>query len=561
MPASAHPDPGPAPHPAFAIDLAARARDWSVWLTEQPSVTGTPGEQNLPHLLRERIAATPALADAVTWLIPAENDPMARACCAALVTGAGRETVLLTGHFDTVTVADFGDLAELATRPEQLLEALKARLAHPVTPAEARASADFASGDFLPGRGLLDMKAGLGAGLAALEAFAADPDRRGNLLFVGVPDEEVNSVGARALAHAMPDLQRRFGIEIVAAINLDCIGDDGDGSVGRAVALGSVGKLLLTAYVVGQQSHASHPYQGLNAGALAAALAARLEWADELADSAGTQPGIAPTLLSMKDSKEQYDVTTPASVFVSWNTLTMGRGPRKTMDIFRQLAAEALSEIDARLAARRARVINSAEPVAPVTLIEAAELFAELGDDASAINQLARLAERLPGEGLSLPEQNRRLTEAAWRLSGRRGPAVVLGFGSLPYPPVLLTSQPAAARLRRAIDEARARAAAASGQSITVTEFFPGISDMSFLGEAGSSELAVMAANTPAWVHGVAWTGEVGGVPTVNIGPWGRDYHTPLERLHMPYAFEVLPALLLDTARTVLADPASGDTP
>ena len=33
------------------------------------------------------------------------------------------------------------------------------------------ALADLKSGDFLPGRGLLDMKSGLAAGLAAMEAY------------------------------------------------------------------------------------------------------------------------------------------------------------------------------------------------------------------------------------------------------------------------------------------------------------------------------------------------------------------------------------------------------
>jgi arginine utilization protein RocB len=540
------------PDVATMPDLAARARDWSVWLTRQPSVTGSLGEQNLPHLLRDRVGETPAFKAATCWLIPAENDPLARACCAVLVKGEGRGTVLLTGHFDTVTVEDYGDVSPLSTDPYVLLEALKQRLVEPATPAEARAKADFDSGLFLPGRGLLDMKAGLGAGLAALEAFAADPARKGNMLFVAVPDEEVNSVGARALARALPSTERLFDLEILAAVNLDCIGDDGDGSEGRAVALGSVGKLLLTAHVVGLQSHASHPFQGVNAGAVAAALAQRIEWADELADNAGNQPGIAPTLLSMKDSKDQYDVTTPASVFLSWNTLTMGRGAKETMRIFRSLAAEALGEFSARLAERRARIQAGGDAVPEIQLLDAAELFAGLGSDARAVNELARLAERLPGEGHCLPTQNRKLTEAAWRLSGRRGPAVILGFGSLPYPPVLLSEAPNARRLRDAIDVARAAASERSGQSIKLTNFFPGISDMSFLGEAGELDLGVMAANTPAWVTGVNWTGEVANVPTVNIGPWGRDYHTPLERLHMPYAFEVLPRLLLETARGVL---------
>ncbi len=348
------------PASSLAADLAARARDWAVWLTEQPSVTGSPGEIVLPQALRARVAATPALQAATSWLIPT-GDSLGRSCCAVLVRGEGAGTILLTGHFDTVTVEDYGELAPLATQPASLLAALRERLVAPVTPAEILARADFDSGDFLPGRGLLDMKGGLAAGLAVLEAFAAEPARRGNLLFVGVPDEEVNSVGARALAAALPSIEAEHGIRVEAAINLDCIGDRGDGEEGRAVALGSVGKLLLTAFVVGQQTHASHPHQGVNAGALAASLAARIEGAPELADGAGGLSGIPPTLLSIKDSKEQYDVTTPASVFVTWNALTMGRPAGENLRIFREIVRGALDDISGTLSARRAALGEEAE--------------------------------------------------------------------------------------------------------------------------------------------------------------------------------------------------------
>ncbi|WP_459857133.1 hypothetical protein [Dongia sp. agr-C8] len=30
----------------------------------------------------------------------------------------------------------------------------------------------------------------------------------------------------------------------------------------------------------------------------------------------------------------------------------------------------------------------------------------------------------------------------------------------------------------------------------------------------------------------------------MNAGPWGRDDHTVLERLHAPYAFTILPDLI-----------------
>jgi arginine utilization protein RocB len=538
---------------------AASARDWALWLTRQPTVNGSPGEQGLPLVMAERVRTHAALAACETWLIKAEHDPLERACLAVLARGTGRDTVLLTGHFDTVSISDYGDLQPLATEPEALREALLQRLSQPVTESEMLARADLASGEFLPGRGLLDMKAGLAAGLAALEAFLADPTRQGNLLFVAVPDEEVTSVGARALAAALPAVEQERGLSVVAAINLDCIGDIGDGSTGRAVAMGSVGKLLPTAFVVGQPSHASHPFQGINAVALAGALAARMEWAPELADAHAGQPGIPPTLLSSKDSKHHYDVTTPDSAFLTWNALTLRRGAGEVMDAFERLVRETVAEFRAGLARRRDAVMNDGMEVPAVEVIRTAQLVAE-AVAAGGQAELEVLAAQLVANGLSLPDQNQRITEAAWRLSGRRGSALVIGFGSLPYPSVLVGESERGRRLVQAVEKARARAMAETGESIIVTGFFPGISDMSFLGEADTEGLALVAANTPAWNSGVRWGGRVGGVPTINAGPWGRDYHTPLERLHTRYAFHTLPMFLLDIARNSLgaAEPEAG---
>jgi arginine utilization protein RocB len=68
------------------------------------------------------------------------------------------------------------------------------------------------------------------------------------------------------------------------------------------------------------------------------------------------------------------------------------------------------------------------------------------------------------------------------------------------------------------------------------------------------ASVPVIASNTPVFGHAIAWPAEgaVAGIPSVNLGPWGRDYHTPLERLHGPYAFEVLPGLIEDLVADVL---------
>ena len=161
-------------------------------------MTGTADEAAFGPWLATRLAAVFAGRRAAVWTFPvAPGD--ARHCVALLVRGGGaRETVVLTGHYDTVSTRDYGDLAGLATDPEALAPALLARLsATASTPAQNRAKADLASGAFLPGRGLLDMKAGLAAGIVAAERFAV-AGGRGNVLFLAVPDEEAASAGARS---------------------------------------------------------------------------------------------------------------------------------------------------------------------------------------------------------------------------------------------------------------------------------------------------------------------------------------------------------------------------
>ena len=101
-----------------------------------------------------------------------------------------------------VPVDDYGALKPLAFRPERLLPEIVARLRR--SGENPLALADFESGDFLPGRGLLDMKAGLAAGIAAMEAYAGEA----NLLFLAVADEEDRSAGARAAAPLLPAIAR-----------------------------------------------------------------------------------------------------------------------------------------------------------------------------------------------------------------------------------------------------------------------------------------------------------------------------------------------------------------
>ena len=536
------------PEDDVIFDLPARARAAAIQMTEWRSVTGTPGECDFPHLLKTMLAQ-----DRYFHLHPEHlrvqplDDGTARSNLLALVKGEGRRTVVLAGHFDTVPFDDYAELAPFACDPETLLPLIIDKLKR--TGEDPQALADLLSGDYLPGRGLLDMKAGIAAGIAVLEAFAAQNHRQGNVLLLATPDEEDRSAGMRKAATLLPEIARESGLDIDLVINLDSIADDGDGSFGRSVTMGSIGKLLLTALVIGREAHACYPFAGINANYLAGELLGELECAPELAETSGHEIAAPPTALYVKDVKAGYNVTTPARIFLYWNTLQHRRGPAEVLNIATGMARAAMERAVSRLK-QRAQTVSPPQPFGAesVAVLSYGELLAQARksdpDFEASLELLNReLSER---QDLDFPARARLVTEFVWAATKLPGPAVILGFGSLPYPAVTLKDEALAERLMGVLGAA----AAEKGTSVSRLSYFPGISDMSFLGEA-SGDLAVAEANTPIWGASFELAPSPA-YPVINIGPWGRDYHHWLERLHTPYAFDVLPLLVLRATKAAL---------
>jgi arginine utilization protein RocB len=538
--------------------LFSRAEYWARTLTAIPSVTGSQDEADFAAKLVDLLRARPAFAasDSV-WTLDVPGGPHRRQCVLGLARGKGRRTVVLTGHFDIVETGCYGNLQPFALLPDELGPALIRKIkTEPHDPRSSRALADLESGAFLAGRGLLDMKGGLAAGLAVIEEMAAT-GFDGNLLFIAVPDEEGNSAGARAMSQALAGIAAERDLDVAAVINLDATGDEGDGEAGRVVMLGSVGKLLPSALVVGRPGHAADSFRGLGAAALAGVLAAEIEWSPDLTERTSDELGAGPTLLGMKDSKTAYDVTMPARVWMYWNVMTHRRSPEEVLTTVEAAARRSSGDLMKRLAAR-ADASRADISLGDVIIIRHDALFAEVAAaNPGAASRLQSLAAELSAGELSLPEQCRVLTEKLWELSGRPGPAIILGFASIPYLPVELRDDPAARALHNAVDAARAEIAACFQTTIGTIRYFPGISDVSFFGQADDTHVATISANTPQWTGILAGAARFGaaGLPSINVGPWGRDYHTRLERMHADYAFRILPELLKAITLRMLSPP------
>jgi arginine utilization protein RocB len=479
-------------------DIAARAREIALELTSWPSVTGSNDEAQFA----EHLASYLKNFDKI-WTSPISNDAAGRSNVFALKRGRSHKTIVLTGHFDVVSIEDFGRLQDLAFQSEKLLPELIERLK--TSNENLLALADFESGDFLPGRGLLDMKAGLAAGIAAAEFYKGEL----SILFLAVSDEEERSAGARHAAPQLKVIADEHGLEIKLVINLDAISDQGDGSAGRVVTYGSIGKQLVTAFVHGKQTHAGYPQDGVNAAYVAAELVTEFELASDLSETTDGEIAAPPTALYAKDLKQGYNVTTPAQAFVYWNTMQHQRSPSQVFE---------LVMVHARQAVDRAQKRTGHD----IDMISYAELEKRAGCKAAKLDA-----------ALNFPEQSRLATMEMVAAAHLTKPTVIMGFGSIPYPAVLMSDL----KLRSVIENA------VKPFGIGSVNYFAGISDMSFFGEA-SGDLSVVAANTPIW--GSSFTmPEAAGYPCINLGPWGRDYHQWLERLHARYAFEFLPLALL----------------
>jgi arginine utilization protein RocB len=479
-------------------NIAARAKVLSLDLTARPSITGSEAEAQLPDWLSGELRGFQHVE-----VLKIANDPAQRSNLFALKRGTSRRCIVLTGHFDVVSIADYGELQDLAFQPQALLAATLARLRQ--SGENPLALHDLQSGDYLPGRGLLDMKAGLAAGVAAIEAY----EGAASLLFIAVADEEEKSAGARAAVPQLKNFAATHDLDIALVINLDAISDQGDGSTGRVVTYGSIGKQLLTAFVQGKQTHAGYPQDGVNAAYVAAELITEFELSQAFAELTEGEVAAAPTALYAKDLKQGYNVTTPAQAFVYWNSMQHRRSAAEVFDLAMQHAARAVARAEARTGHK-------------IDLMAWSDLQQHLTSTHTKVD---------------LPEQTRVLmVEAAKHL---KQPTVIMGFGSLPYAAVLLKNQ----KLRATIEQA------VRPYGLGSVNYFAGISDMSFFGEA-AGDLAVVAANTPIWNSGFTMP-DAGGYPCINIGPWGRDYHQWLERLNAPYAFQVLPQVLLSVIEAV----------
>lgn len=544
--------------PQLKPEFGRRVRELSCTLVGWGSETGTTGEAEFGAKLAELLGEIPYFRDHPDQirLVDSHGDPMTQSVV-AIVRGQGARTLALAGHYDVVSIANYRELGPLAFKPDELLQALFADLqSRPLNAAEQRALEDLNSGEFLPGRGLLDMKSGIAAGIAVLEAFATEPDGPGNLILIATPDEERGSRGMRSLRDALPGIAREFGLDIQAGINLDATSDQGDGEEGRAIYRGTIGKALPFALIIGHSSHASYPFEGISAQLIASAIVKAVEANPTLCDRADGEVSPPPICLEAKDLRGGYEVTTPDRVWLGFNWLSHSWTAVELLGLFEQnvriAAADAIESFNCRARSYAAMLaMHETPPVPSASFVSVAELRrrVEHVGGADALSRVRNVEQTWIDSDDPLA-QTRAVVGAMIAEAGLVGPAVIYGLSSLVYPATHVTTLGDHSDFAAAIEAARLAQEKMGYSAIKYREYFTGISDMSFFGHRPSeADRALIAANTPVESLVDRARDDVLSFPVVNIGPWGREFHQRLERVNAPYAFEELPRFLWEIVR------------
>jgi arginine utilization protein RocB len=442
----------------------------------------------------------------------------------ALAPGASPRTIVLLGHYDTVGFDVAGAIGSDVPFAEpfdskfrrDVLEATLLSDVHGTTELRRDVEEERRQpGTWMFGRGALDMKSGLAAGIAVLhERASRTGPAAGGVLFIATPDEEHLSLGMRTATRALPSFRDARGLELLGVVNLDyCLEP--------CVYLGVAGKIQLGVYVLGEPGHVADPGRGSNALELAARVITALTSSATAADSAATHA--PPAVLKLDDLKTRYSIEPPLEALVEFSVPWIEGPLEERMATCRGIVERSLASALAPgigSNASNTRVVMAPELVG---FGEHQILLAE-GADARARN-LARLRGRC-------------------RSAGVHGPAIVLHLLPPFYPP----APGGSGAFTRAVQHW------AEGERVPVRGRYPFISDASYVAWPNETARSI---ERYLWSLGADYPLPIDearalNLEVVNVGPWGRDAHRPYERVNVAYAFERPPGMIARLVDTIL---------
>lgn len=525
-------------------------------LVQVPSVVNTPGEKAIADHLYQWVAEWPYFQtnQSALSIERTVHDESERYNVLAYVKGTKTEsnqTVILMGHIDTVGIDDYTQLKDNACDPDALLDLMQQEN---VT---AQIREHLESGEWMFGRGSLDMKSGVASNLYLLKYYSEHPEQlAGNLVFLAECDEEDSSHGILSALKTLKKWKEEQGFDYIAAINADFVSPRYEGDTNRYIYRGTVGKLLPSFFITGAETHVGSCFEGLDPNYIAAHLTRQINYNTELCDEAYGETTVPPVSLKQTDLKPTYTVQTALAAYVYYNFFIHSWSPKDVLDKLKGQAETAFARaLDEFTANYQAYCKQSGEPFHEIAWKPRVMLYEEMHDlltQAHGERYLQHIEqfkqELLNDTSLDTRMYAARVVEEAWKWMPDQHPAIILFYSSLYSPRIEVTGKnEKEANLIAALDRAVEYVQPHYEHPIAIRNFFPYISDMSFVALSDGEEgIQAVCDNNPSWggKHYVEYQDIRDlNVPVINIGPYGYDAHKKYERVEHKFSFQIVPNL------------------
>ncbi len=525
-------------------------------LVEVGSVVNTEGEAAMARHIYDTISQWAYFKENPDSLVLEQtlNDEQVRYNVIARVEGTkarSPRTLILMGHLDTVGIEDYNQLQPLACRPDALREEMRKEDVSPLI------RNHLESGEWMYGRGALDMKSGVASHMYLLKYYSENPERlAGNLVLVSECDEEDSSHGILSALKTLIAWKKEYGLDYVGAINSDFVSPRYEGDENRYIYRGTVGKLLPSFFITGAETHVGSCFEGLDPNFIAAYLTKQINYNPELCDEALGETTVPPVSLKQTDLKPSYTVQTALSAYVYYNFFVHSWTPKDVLVKLKQQAELAFSQAlqdykshyQAYCSLSGEAYREPAWQPRVLTYEEMDQQHQELYGEAYT-SSMRELKERLLEDpSLDTRMFSARVVEEAWKWMKDRSPAIILFYSSLYSPRIELSGKNEKERaLIEGLDQALEEIQPHYPHPMVIRNFFPYISDMSFVALSDDEQaIDAMIQNTPCW--GKKLKVEFDDiralqVPVINIGPYGWDAHKKYERVEMEYSFHIVPNL------------------
>lgn len=487
------------------------------------------------------------------YLVPCENDPLNRNAVFALLRSKRKtaKTIILTGHFDVVDTECCGNSASLAFDPEVYTTVLKEK------DSRSDVKEDLQSGNWLFGRGTMDMKAGLALFLAAIEEWASDPDLPINILFWVVPDEESNSAGMIGTLRFFNELRKKESLKVIAAFTGEPCFWTPQTEKKKAVRpyfLGSTGKLMPFVYALGKSVHVGNYFEGVNAALMISEVVCLAEGNPQFFEGERLDLLSPPVCLKMETRRRNYSVTVPGEAVAYFNYLTALGNVRTILNDFVKVAEKAAEKVKVHLRHAGSEADKRGGSVPEPSEIEVMT-YKELKDKACSVKSQTFVTDfddfwRKSPRDLDMREAAIRECEWLIERAQLHEPCYIVGFLPPFYPARINNNETENDRkLRKVVSEIVEQAKELSNDgSVEMHEVFGGISDLSFLGFSTLKQQGIVAgSNMAGWDKVFNLPTDLDfdeEIPVANMGPAGKDAHRHTERLELTYSLEVAPRLL-----------------